>query len=76
MRQTRNNQSFLVGLTFSDLPVDILAKGLASLNKFAMIAILELLEHTHGSLNGGRRDDFFHRIGHGRNNFGVETLFQ
>jgi len=76
MRQTRHNQSFLVGLTFRDLPEDVLAKGLASLTKLAMIAILELLEHAHGALNSGRRDDFFDRIGHGRNNYGVEILFQ
>lgn len=71
MHQTGHNQSFLVGLTFGELPVDVLAKGLASLNKLATIAILELLEHAHGSLNSGRRDDFFHWIGHGRNNFEI-----
>src|SRR6185312_7487547 len=76
MRQTRHNQSFLVGLTFGDLPEDVLAKGLASPTELAMIAILELLENAHGALNGGRRDDFFDRINHGRNNYGVETLFQ
>jgi hypothetical protein len=41
-----------------------------------MIAILELLENAHDALNGGRRDDFFDRISHGRNNYGVETLLQ
>jgi hypothetical protein len=46
MRQTRHNQSFLAGLTFRDLPEDAPAKGLASLTKLAMIAILELLEHA------------------------------
>src|SRR6185312_3606616 len=35
MRQTRHNQSFLVGLTFGDLSEDVLAKGLASLTKLA-----------------------------------------
>jgi hypothetical protein len=76
VRQTRHNQSFLVRLTFGDLPEDEIAKGLASLTKLAMIAILELLEHAHGALNSGRRDDFFNRIGHGRINYGVEILFQ
>jgi hypothetical protein len=31
MRQTSHNQSFLVGLTFGDLPEYEIAKGLASL---------------------------------------------
>jgi hypothetical protein len=57
-------------LTFGDLPEDEIAKCLASLTKLAMIAILELLEHAHGALNSGRRDDFFDRIGRGRNNYG------
>src|ERR1700730_3132539 len=73
MRQTKHNQSFLVRLTFGDLPEDEIAKGFASLTKLAMIAILELLEHAHGALNSGRRDDFFNRIGHGRINYGVES---
>ena len=64
MRQTRHNQSFLVGLTFGDLPEHVLAKRLASLTKLAMIAVLELLEYAHGALNSGGRDDFFDRIGH------------
>ena len=76
MRQTRHNQSFLVGLTFGDLREYEIAKGLASLTKLAMIAFLEPLEHAHGALNSGRRDDFFDRIGQGRNNYGVEILFQ
>jgi hypothetical protein len=76
MRQARHNQSFLVSLTFGDLPEDEIAKGLASLTKLAMIAILELLEYAHGALNSGWRDDFFDRIGHGRNNYGVEIVFQ
>jgi hypothetical protein len=76
MRQTRHNQSFLVGLTFGDLPEYEIAKGLASLTKLAMIAFLEPLEHAHGALNSGRRNDFFDRISHGRNNRRVEILFQ
>lgn len=66
MHQTRHNQSFLVGLTFGDLPEYEIAKGLASLTKLAMIAFLELLEHAHGALNSGRRNDFRR----------VEILFQ
>ena len=48
MRQTRHNQSLLVGLTFGDLPEDEIAKRLASQTKLAMIAVLELLEDADG----------------------------
>jgi hypothetical protein len=48
------------------------SKRLASLTKLAMIAVLELLEYAHGALNSGRRDDFFDRIGHDRNNYGLK----
>src|SRR5690348_15965973 len=62
MGQARDDQLPLVRLACGDLTEDVVSQRLARLYDLGLIALLEFLEHCHGTLDGRGRYGGFHVI--------------